>query len=173
MKLLSWNVNGLRACLNKGFSDFFHAAGADIFCVQETKMQQDQAEFSFPGYAAYWNSAAKKGYSGTAVFTRIKPLSVTYGMNITKHDQEGRLITLEFEQFVLVNIYTPNSQRGLLRLDYRLEWENDFSAYLQKLDTAKPVIVCGDITLPTPKSTLKIRKQTGAMPVLPTKKETS
>ncbi|HEY3424953.1 MAG TPA: exodeoxyribonuclease III [Negativicutes bacterium] len=147
MKLISWNVNGLRACLNKGFRDFFNNINADIFCVQETKMQQGQAQLDFIGYEEYWNSAVKKGYSGTAIFTRVKPLSVTYGMNIDVHDQEGRIITLEFDQFFLVNAYTPNSQRGLLRLDYRMQWEEDFRAYLKHLDTAKPVIVCGDINV--------------------------
>lgn len=147
MKLVSWNVNGLRACLGKGFSDFFNEADADIFCVQETKMQQDQAELNLAGYEQYWNSAVKKGYSGTAVFTRIKPLSVVYGMNREEHDQEGRMITLEFDDFFLVNTYTPNSKRGLLRLDYRMKWEDDFRAYLQQLDQQKPIILCGDINV--------------------------
>lgn len=147
MKLISWNVNGLRACLNKGFNDFFATTEADIFCIQETKMQQDQCELNWPGYEQYWNSAVKKGYSGTAVFTRIKPLAVTYGMNIAEHDQEGRLITMEFDKFFLVNVYTPNSQRGLLRLDYRMRWEDDFRSHLQTLDKIKPVILCGDINV--------------------------
>ncbi len=147
MKLISWNVNGLRACLLKGFEDFFNAANADIFCIQETKMQPDQAEIGLAGYEKYWNSAVKKGYSGTAVFTRIKPLSVSYGLNKEEHDQEGRIITLEFEDFFLVNVYTPNSKRELLRLDYRMIWEDDFRAYLQQLDKSKPVIVCGDINV--------------------------
>lgn len=147
MKLISWNVNGLRACLTKGFEDFFHTIDADIFCIQETKMQPHQAELNLTGYKKYWNSAIKKGYSGTAVFSRIKPLSVSYGMNIEKHDQEGRLITLEFENFFLVTVYTPNSQRELLRLDYRMEWEDDFRSYLTQLDAVKPVIVCGDINV--------------------------
>ena len=147
MKIISWNVNGLRACLTKGFTDYFTSMDADIFCVQETKMQQDQLLLPFTGYAAYWNSAIKKGYSGTAVFTRLQPLSVTYGLNLARHDQEGRVITLEFDSFFLVNVYTPNSQRGLLRLDYRLNWEDDFRDFLQKLDQIKPVIVGGDINV--------------------------
>ncbi|MBC8014287.1 MAG: exodeoxyribonuclease III [Sporomusaceae bacterium] len=147
MKLISWNVNGLRACLTKGFEDFFNTIEADIFCVQETKMHPDQAELNLPGYEKYWNSAIKKGYSGTAIFTRIKPLSVTYGMNIEEHDQEGRIITLEFDDFFLVNVYTPNSKRELLRLDYRMKWEDDFRAYLKQLDQSKPVIICGDINV--------------------------
>ncbi|HWR08889.1 exodeoxyribonuclease III [Sporomusa sp.] len=147
MKLISWNVNGLRACLGKGFEDFFASADADIFCVQETKMQQDQSELVLAGYDEYWNSAVKKGYSGTAIFTRIKPRAVTCGMNIAEHDQEGRIITLEFDQFFLVNVYTPNSQRGLMRLDYRIKWENDFRDYLLHLDRIKPVIMCGDLNV--------------------------
>ncbi|WP_312642602.1 exodeoxyribonuclease III [Hydrogenoanaerobacterium sp.] len=147
MKLISWNVNGLRACMGKGFSDFFKEIDADIFCVQETKMQQDQADFVFDGYTQYWNSAVKKGYSGTAVFTRIPPLSVSYGIGIEEHGQEGRVITLEFERFYLVNVYTPNAQRGLTRLDYRMQWEDDFRAYVCKLDKEKPVIICGDLNV--------------------------
>ncbi|SMC53049.1 exodeoxyribonuclease III [Sporomusa malonica] len=147
MKLISWNVNGLRACLGKGFEEFFNVVQADIFCVQETKMQQSQSELVLAGYDEYWNSALKKGYSGTAIFTRVKPLAVTYGMNIEEHDQEGRIITLEFDQFYLVNVYTPNSQRGLMRLDYRLQWENDFRNYLLQLDKIKPVIMCGDLNV--------------------------
>ncbi|MDR3564742.1 MAG: exodeoxyribonuclease III [Negativicutes bacterium] len=144
MKCISWNVNGLRACRNKGFNDFFTSMNADIFCVQETKMQEDQNDLVLDGYEMYWNSAVKKGYSGTAVFTRLKPLSVSYGLNLAQHDQEGRMITLEFDSFFLVNVYTPNSQRELLRLDYRMQWEDDFRSYLQKLDQSKPLIVCGD-----------------------------
>jgi exodeoxyribonuclease-3 len=147
MKLISWNVNGLRACLGKGFDNFFDSAGADIFCIQETKMQQHQIELSFSGYEQYWNSAVKKGYSGTAVFTRIQPLSVAYGMGMEEHDQEGRMITLEFDEFFLVNVYTPNSQRGLFRLDYRMKWDDDFKAYLNQLNQTKPVIVCGDFNV--------------------------
>ena len=147
MKLISWNVNGLRACLSKGFEDFFNTADADIFCIQETKMHPDQAEIGLIGYEKYWNSAVKKGYSGTAIFTRIAPLSVTYGLNIEEHDQEGRIITLEFENFFLVNVYTPNSKRELLRLDYRMRWEDEFRTYLIALDQSKPVIICGDINV--------------------------
>ena len=147
MKLISWNVNGLRACLGKGFTDFFNEVDADIFCVQETKMQQGQATVEFPGYQQYWNSAEKKGYSGTAVFTKIPPLSAAFGIGIDHHDQEGRVITLEYEDFYLVNVYTPNAQRGLERLDYRMEWEDDFRAYLLGLDAKKPVIVCGDLNV--------------------------
>jgi len=147
MKLASWNVNGLRACLNKGFKDFFHTVNADVFCIQETKMQPNQVEVDLGQYEAYWNSAIKKGYSGTAVFTRIKPLSFNYGMDMQEHDQEGRVITLEFQQFYLVNVYTPNSQRELARLDYRMNWEDHFRTYLQKLDAKKPVIICGDINV--------------------------
>lgn len=147
MKLISWNVNGLRACMNKGFQDFLYASGADIFCVQETKMQKDQAEFDFPGYEEYWNSAEKKGYSGTAIFTKIKPLNVSYDMGIAEHDQEGRVITAEFVDFYLVNVYTPNSQRELARLDYRMQWEDAFRAYVKQLDEKKPVIICGDLNV--------------------------
>ncbi|WP_378954636.1 exodeoxyribonuclease III [Pelosinus sp. sgz500959] len=147
MKFISWNVNGLRACLTKGFEDFFNDIDADIFCIQETKMQPDQAELNLVGYEKYWNSAIKKGYSGTAVFSRIKPLSVSYGMNMDEHDQEGRIITLEFENFFLVTVYTPNSKRELLRLEYRMKWEDDFKAYLTQLDIKKPVIICGDINV--------------------------
>ena len=147
MKLVSWNVNGLRACAGKGFLDFFHHVEADIFCIQETKMQQNQADFSLAGYEQYWNSADKKGYSGTAIFSKVPPLAVRYGMGLAEHDQEGRLITAEFEHFQLVNVYTPNSQRGLLRLDYRLQWEDDFRHYLTALDREKPVIICGDLNV--------------------------
>lgn len=147
MKLISWNVNGLRACLNKGFTDFFNSMDADVFCVQETKMQQEQSELVLPGYHQYWNSAVKKGYSGTAIFTRIKPLTATYGLNIAEHDQEGRIITLEFFDFYLVNVYTPNSQRELARLNYRMKWEEAFCTYLTQLDKAKPVIICGDFNV--------------------------
>jgi len=147
MKLISWNVNGLRACLVKGFEVFFNCIDADIFCIQETKMQPDQAEITLAGYEKYWNSAVKKGYSGTAIFTRIRPLSVTYGLNKEEHDQEGRIITAEFEDFFLVNVYTPNSKRELLRLDYRMIWEDEFRTYLQNLNMNKPVIVCGDINV--------------------------
>lgn len=147
MRLISWNVNGLRACLGKGFTEFFSSVDADIFCVQETKMQQGQAEVELPGYQQFWNSAEKKGYSGTAVFSRIPPLSAAYGIGIAGHDNEGRVITLEYEDFYLVNVYTPNAQRGLERLDYRMQWEEDFKAYLLELDAKKPVIVCGDLNV--------------------------
>lgn len=155
MKLISWNVNGLRACMNKGFEDFLRAADADVFCVQETKMQREQAEFAFAGYEEYWNSAEKKGYSGTAVFTKEKPLSVTYGLGIEEHDKEGRVITAEYEKFYLVTVYTPNSQRELARLDYRMEWEDVFRAYLLELDAKKPVIVCGDLNVAAEEIDLK------------------
>ena len=147
MKLITWNVNGLRACMNKGFADFMTAAGADIICVQETKMQREQASFDFPGYHEYWNSAVKKGYSGTAVFSKTEPLSVTYGLGQEEHDQEGRVITAEYPDFYLVNVYTPNSQRGLTRLEYRMQWEDVFQDYCAGLARKKPVIVCGDLNV--------------------------
>jgi exodeoxyribonuclease-3 len=147
MRFVSWNVNGLRACLGKGFEDFFKKTDADIFCIQETKMQKEQAEVHFDGYLQFWNSAVKKGYSGTAVFAKNKPLSVSYDMGIEEHDSEGRIITLEYEDFFLVNVYTPNAQRELARLDYRMRWEDDFRAYVKKLDLQKPVIVCGDLNV--------------------------
>lgn len=147
MKLISWNVNGLRACLGKGFMDYFDGEQADFFCLQETKMQPGQAEVPAEGYRDYWYSAEKKGYSGTAVFAKQEPLSVTYGMGNELHDHEGRLITLEYEQFYLVTVYTPNSQRELTRLMYRMCWEEDFRMYLKKLDAHKPVIVCGDMNV--------------------------
>ncbi len=147
MKLVSWNVNGLRACLNKGFADFFAAADADIVCIQETKMQPGQAEVGFAGYEQFWNSAVKKGYSGTAVFSRLQPLAVSYGMGVAEHDHEGRIITLEYDEFQLVNVYTPNSQRGLARLEYRLQWEDAFRVYVAQLDRKKPVVVCGDLNV--------------------------
>lgn len=147
MKLVSWNVNGLRACLNKGFTDFFHNVNADVFCLQETKLQPDQVDVSFEGYQQYFNSAVKKGYSGTAVFTRIEPISVCFDLCMDKHNDEGRVITLEFEEFYLVTVYTPNSQRELARLDYRMEWEDDFRDYVMNLDKKKPVIICGDLNV--------------------------
>lgn len=147
MKLISWNVNGLRACLGKGFLDFFQLSGADVFCVQETKMQREQAEISLPGYEQYWNSAGKKGYSGTAVFSRVKPLNVSYGLGRPELDGEGRLITLEFQDFFLVNVYTPNSQEGLARLPFRMEWDDAFRACLHSLDERKPVVACGDMNV--------------------------
>ncbi|MCL2391015.1 MAG: exodeoxyribonuclease III [Oscillospiraceae bacterium] len=147
MKLISWNVNGLRACLKKGFMDFFNEIDADIFCLQETKMEQGQAELELSGYHEYWNSAEKKGYSGTAIFTKTPPLSVSYGMGIEQHDREGRMITLEFETFYIVCVYVPNSKRELLRLDYRMQWEEAFRNYVKDLDKAKPVIICGDLNV--------------------------
>ena len=147
MKLVSWNVNGLRACMTKGFADFLAASEADVVCVQETKMQKEQAEFDFPGYYEFWNSAEKKGYSGTAVFSKTKPLSVKYDMGIEEHDHEGRVITVEYPDFYLVNVYTPNSKRELERLDYRMVWEDDFQGYVKKLDGEKPVIICGDLNV--------------------------
>ena len=147
MKLISWNVNGLRACEGKGFSDIFRQLDADFFCLQETKMQAGQLDLQFEGYESYWNYAEKKGYSGTAIFTKHHPLSVTYGIGIEEHDHEGRVITLEMDDFYLVTVYTPNSQDGLRRLDYRMTWEDAFLAYLKKLDARKPVIVCGDMNV--------------------------
>ena len=147
MKFISWNVNGLRACVGKEFEHQFKDLDADFFCLQETKMQAGQLDLSFPGYESYWNYADKKGYSGTAIYTKHKPLSVTYGIDIDEHDHEGRVITLEMEDFYLVTVYTPNSQDGLRRLDYRMKWEDDFQAYLHKLDEKKPVIVCGDMNV--------------------------
>ncbi len=147
MKLISWNVNGLRACLGKGFMDYFSAENADFFCLQETKMQPGQAQVPAEGYHEFFNSAEKKGYSGTAIFARQEPLSVSYGMGSELHDHEGRLITLEYDRFYLVTVYTPNSQRGLTRLMYRLCWEEDFRLYLKRLDEKKPVIVCGDMNV--------------------------
>ena len=147
MKLISWNLNGLRAALNKGFNEFFNEINADIFCVQETKLQEGQVQFAPEGYNIYWNSAIKKGYSGTAIFSKTKPDRVTYGINIPEHDQEGRVITLEYKDFYLVNCYTPNSQRELTRLEYRMKWENDFREYLKQLKTNKPVILCGDLNV--------------------------
>lgn len=147
MKFISWNVNGLRACEGKGFSDAFRQLDADFFCLQETKMQAGQLDLQFEGYKSYWNYADKKGYSGTAIFTRHEPLAVTYGMGIDEHDHEGRVITLEMNDFYLVTVYTPNSQDGLRRLDYRMTWEDDFLAYIKSLDEKKPVIICGDLNV--------------------------
>ena len=151
MKLVSWNVNGLRAVVNKGFEDFFRDINADVFCVQETKMQEEQVDDKlkniFDGYYCYWNSAEKKGYSGTAVFSKIKPLNVTYGIGIEEHDKEGRVITVEYENFYLVNCYTPNAKRELERLDYRMVWEDEFRNYLLKLNEKKPVVLCGDLNV--------------------------
>jgi exodeoxyribonuclease-3 len=147
MKLISWNVNGLRACVQKGFLEFFKQADADIFCVQETKLQEGQIKLELEGYEQYWNYAQKKGYSGTAVFTKKKPLSVSYGIGMEEHDQEGRVITLEYEDFYFVTVYTPNSQNELARLDYRMRWEDDFLAYLKNLEKRKPVIYAGDLNV--------------------------
>lgn len=147
MKLISWNVNGLRACVQKGFLDFFHEADADIFCVQETKLQEGQIQLELEGYEQYWNYAEKKGYSGTAVFTKKTPLSVRYGIGMEEHDREGRVITLEYENFFFVTVYTPNSQSELARLDYRMKWEDDFLAYLKSLEETKPVIYAGDLNV--------------------------
>ena len=147
LKFISWNVNGLRACYDKGFVDVFHRLEADFFCLQETKMQEGQLDAKFEGYHSYWNYAEKKGYSGTAIFSKVKPLSVTYGLGIEEHDHEGRVITLELESFYLITVYTPNSQEELRRLDYRMKWEDDFRAYLKKLEEKKPVIVCGDLNV--------------------------
>ncbi|HIS27087.1 MAG TPA: exodeoxyribonuclease III [Candidatus Pullilachnospira intestinigallinarum] len=147
MKLISWNVNGLRACVTKGFMDFFTRADADIFCIQESKLQEGQIELPLDGYYQYWNYAERKGYSGTAVFSRREPLSVAYGIGVKEHDQEGRVITLEFGEFYLVTVYTPNSQNELARLSYRMEWEDAFLAYLKKLEKKKPVIFCGDLNV--------------------------
>jgi len=155
MKMISWNVNGLRAVAGKGFYDVFKELDADIFCIQETKLQAGQIEMDLPGYYQYWNYAEKKGYSGTAVFTKKEPLSVTYGLGIEIHDKEGRVITLEFEKFFLVNVYTPNSKDGLARIDYRMVWEDDFRAYLKKLEETKPVIVCGDLNVANEEIDLK------------------
>lgn len=147
MKFVSWNVNGIRACLQKGFEQFFKTVDADIFCIQETKCQPDQVDLNFDGYKSYWNSAEKKGYSGTAIFTKIEPINVTYGIGIEEHDKEGRVITLEFEKFFMVDIYTPNSKRGLERLEYRQIWEDEIRKYLLKLNNVKPVIMCGDLNV--------------------------
>ena len=147
LKLISWNVNGIRACCDKGFREEFARLDADFFCLQETKMQAGQLDLQFEGYQSYWNYAEKKGYSGTAIFTRHQPLSVAYGIGVEEHDHEGRVITLEMEQFYLITVYVPNSQDGLKRLDYRMTWEDDFLAYLQQLEEKKPVVVCGDLNV--------------------------
>ena len=147
MRFVSWNVNGLRACTGKGFCESFNKLDADFFCLQETKMQQGQLDIEFAGYDSYWNYAEKKGYSGTAVFAKHKPLNVTYGIDVEEHDREGRVITLEMDNFFLVTVYTPNSQDGLKRLEYRMRWEDDFRTYLKNLDAVKPVVVCGDLNV--------------------------
>ena len=147
MKLISWNVNGIRACVQKGFLDFFNEVDADIFCIQESKLQEGQINLELEGYHQYWNYAEKKGYIGTAIFTKKEPISVYYGLGIEEHDREGRVITLEFEDFYMITVYTPNSQNGLARLDYRMKWEDDFKNYLKNLEKTKPVIVCGDLNV--------------------------
>ena len=147
MKFISWNVNGLRACVQKGFLDFFHEVDADIFCLQETKLQEGQIDLDLPNYYQYWNYAKKKGYSGTAIFTKKEPINVFYGIGMEEHDMEGRVITLEFEDFYFITVYTPNSQSELARLDYRMKWEDDFLSYLKKLEETKPVIFCGDLNV--------------------------
>lgn len=147
MRLISWNVNGLRACVGKNFIDFFNEADADIFCIQESKLQEGQIDLDLPGYYQYWNYAEKKGYSGTAIFTKQQPLTVFYGIDIPEHDHEGRVITLEFEHFYMVTVYTPNSQNELARLSYRMDWEDAFRSYLKNLETKKPVVVCGDLNV--------------------------
>ena len=147
MKFISWNVNGLRACVGKGFLDFFKEADADIFCLQETKLQEGQIDLELPGYHQYWNYAEKKGYSGTAIFTKTEPLSVAYGIGVEEHDHEGRVITLKYPDFYFITVYTPNSQNELTRLDYRMKWEEDFLSYLKKLEENKPVIFCGDLNV--------------------------
>ena len=147
MRLISWNVNGIRACLSKGFEKFFHEIDADIFCIQETKCQEGQVDLEFDGYKSYWNYAEKKGYSGTAIYTKIEPINITYGIGIKEHDKEGRVITLEYKNFYLVNTYTPNSKRELERLDYRMIWEDEIRKYLLKLNKTKPVIMCGDLNV--------------------------
>ena len=164
MRLVSWNVNGIRACLGKGFMEFFDNADADIFCIQETKVQQGQVQLDLDGYYQYWNYAVKKGYSGTALFSKQKPLSVVDGIGINEHDNEGRVLTAEYDTFYLVNVYTPNSQRGLARLDYRMQWEDDFRQYLLNLNNTKPVIICGDLNVAHNEIDLKTRLQTGKMP---------
>jgi exodeoxyribonuclease-3 len=147
MKLISWNVNGLRACVQKGFLDYFKEADADIFCIQESKLQEGQIDLPLEGYHQYWNYAEKKGYSGTAIFSKIEPIAVSYGINKEEHDMEGRVITLEFEDFYMITVYTPNSKEKLARLEYRMKWEEDFRAYLNNLDKVKPVIICGDLNV--------------------------
>ena len=147
MRLISWNVNGIRACVQKGFLDFFKEVDADVFCIQESKLQAGQINLELEGYHQYWNYAERKGYSGTAIFTKVKPLSVSYGIDIEEHDKEGRVITLEFEDYYVITVYTPNSQNELARLDYRMKWEDDFRKYLKKLEINKPVILCGDLNV--------------------------
>lgn len=171
MKFISWNVNGIRACVTKGFLDYFKEVDADIFCLQETKLQEGQIDLNLEGYYDYWNYAQKKGYSGTAIFTKKKPISVSYGIDIEEHDNEGRVITLEFEDFYFITVYTPNSQSELKRLDYRMKWEDDFREYLKNLDNIKPVIVCGDLNVAHKEIDLKILKQIEKMQGLQMKRE--
>ncbi len=159
MKLVSWNVNGLRACVGKGFMEFFKSVNADVFCVQESKMQPEQADFTFEGYHVFWNSAQKRGYSGVVLCSKVAPISVAYDMGIAHHDQEGRIITAEFEDFLLVNVYTPNAKRELERLEYRMQWEDDFRNFLKDLESKKPVIVCGDLNVAHNEIDLKNPKQ--------------
>lgn len=166
MKFISWNVNGIRACVQKGFLDFFKEADADIFCIQESKMQEGQLKLELEGYHQFWNYAERKGYSGTAIFTKQEPLSVAYGIGMEEHDKEGRIITLEFEEFYFVTVYTPNSQNELARLDYRMQWETEFLKYLKKLEAKKPVIFCGDLNVAHREIDLKTQRQTGKMPDL-------
>ena len=166
MKFISWNVNGLRACVGKGFLDFFKEADADIFCLQETKLQAGQIDLNLPGYHQYWNYAEKKGYSGTAVFTKEEPLSVSYGIGIEEHDHEGRVITLEYTDYYFITVYTPNSQNELARLDYRMKWEDDFLTYLKKLEETKPVIFCGDLNVAHKEIDLKNPKSNRKTPGL-------
>ena len=171
MRLVSWNVNGLRSCLGKGFLDFCAVADADVICLQETKMRPEQAEFDLPGYHRYWNSADKAGYSGTAVFTRQEPLNVTYDFGIDEHRHEGRVITAEYPDFYLVCCYTPNSQDGLKRLPYRMQWEDDLRAYLLELDRKKPVVYCGDLNVAHQEMDLKNPKTNRKTPASPTRSE--
>ena len=170
MKLVSWNVNGLRACLGKGFLDFVKESDADVICLQETKLQPDQVDFELPGYEMYWNSADKKGYSGTAVLTRVPPIQVTYDFGEDVHRHEGRVITAEYPEFYLVCCYTPNSQDELKRLPYRMQWEDDFRAYLKELDAVKPVVLCGDLNVAHKEIDLKNPKTNRKTPVSPMKK---
>ncbi|MDQ0255818.1 exodeoxyribonuclease-3 [Evansella vedderi] len=158
MKLISWNVNGIRACVKKGFLDFFQDINADIFCIQETKLQEGQIELELEGYHQYWNYAERKGYSGTAIFSKVEPQSVQYGIDMEEHDSEGRVITLEFDRFYLITVYTPNSKRDLSRLEYRLTWEDDFKNYIHKLEESKPVVVCGDLNVAHQEIDLKNHK---------------
>ena len=171
MKFISWNVNGIRACITKGFEERFHELDADIFCLQETKCQQGQVKLELPGYHQYWNYANRRGYSGTAIFTKREPLSAAYGIGIEEHDKEGRVITLEFDEYYFVTVYTPNSQSELRRLEYRMKWEEDFLAYLLKLQEKKPVICCGDLNVHIRRSISRTRRPTAKMQALLMKRE--